>query len=53
MYKRQRFTARYLARVTKSGTVIAPSAKAELMYRPEVYGLSIPQKLTVLHGEEK
>lgn len=47
------FTARYLARVTKSGTVIAPSAKAELMYRPEVYGLSIPQKLTVLHGEEK
>ncbi len=52
-WSRERFTARYLARVTKSGTVIAPSAKAELMYRPEVYGLSIPQKLTVLHGEEK
>ena len=44
---RGRFTARYLARVTKSGTVIAPSAKAELMYKPEVYGLSIPQKLSV------
>lgn len=45
-----RFTARYLARVTKSGTVIAPSAKAELMYKPETYGLSIPQKLAVSPG---
>lgn len=45
-----RFTARYLARVTKSGAVIAPSAKAELMYKPETYGLSIPQKLTVSPG---
>lgn len=45
-----RFTARYLARVTKSGVVIAPSAKAELMYKPETYGLSIPQKLTVSPG---
>ena len=46
-----RFTARYLARVTKSGSVIAPSAKAELMYKPETYGLSIPQKLTVSAGK--
>lgn len=46
-----RFTARYLARVTKSGSVIAPSAKAELMYKPETYGLSIPQKLTVSVGK--
>lgn len=41
------FVARYLARVTKSGSVVAPSAKAELMYKPETYGLSIPQKLNV------
>lgn len=46
-----RFTARYLARVTKSGTVIAPAAKAELMYRPETYGWSIPQRLTVTPGK--
>lgn len=45
-----RFTARYLARVTKSGTVTAPSAKAELMYKPEAYGLSIPQRLSVSPG---
>lgn len=37
--------------VTKSGSVIAPSAKAELMYKPETYGLSIPQKLTVSAGK--
>lgn len=49
-WREGRFTARYLARVTKSGVVIAPSAKAELMYQPETYGLSIPQKLTVSPG---
>lgn len=46
-----RFTARYLARVTKSGSVIAPSAKAELMYKPETYGWSIPRKLAVSAGK--
>lgn len=49
-WREGRFTARYLARVTKSGSVIAPSAKAELMYKPETYGLGIPQKLTVSPG---
>lgn len=34
------FQASYLARVTKAGSVSAPPAKAELMYMPEVYGLS-------------
>ena len=46
-----RFTARSLARVPKSRYVIAPSAKAALMYKPETYGLSIPQKLTVSAGK--
>ncbi len=41
-------TARYIARVVKSGKVTAPAAKAELMYRPQVYGLAIPQHFTVL-----
>lgn len=49
-WREGRFTARYLARVTKSGKVIAPSAKAELMYKPETYGLSIPRRLTVAPG---
>lgn len=40
-------TARYIARVVKSGKVTAPAAKAELMYRPQVYGLAIPQHFTV------
>ena len=40
-------TARYIARVVKSGKVTAPAAKAELMYRPQVYGLSVPQHFTV------
>lgn len=34
------FQASYLVRVTKAGSVTAPPAKAELMYMPEVYGLS-------------
>ncbi len=37
----------YIARVVRRGWVYAPGAKAEFMYRPEVYGLSIPQRLTV------
>lgn len=37
----------YVARVVRSGKVTAPAAKAELMYRPEVYGLSIPQQFEV------
>lgn len=40
-------TACYIARVVKSGKVTAPAAKAELMYRPQVYGLAIPQHFTV------
>lgn len=46
-----RFTARYMARATKSGRVIAPSAKAELMYKPETYGLSIPLHFSVAPGK--
>ncbi len=37
----------YLARVTKAGTMKAPAAKAEEMYRPQVYGLSIPLNLKI------
>lgn len=40
----------YVARVVRSGKVTAPAAKAELMYRPEVYGLSIPQQFEVKPG---
>ncbi len=44
----------YLARVTKAGEVTAPPAKAELMYEPQVYGLSPNRKITVLAaGAEK
>lgn len=39
--------ATYVARVLRRGSVTAPAAKAELMYRPEVRGLSIPQKLEI------
>lgn len=39
--------ASYVARVVRSGRVTAPAAKAELMYRPEVNGLSIPQQFHV------
>ncbi len=44
---RDRFTARYMARVTKSGAVAAPAAKAEMMYQPATYGWSIPQTFKV------
>lgn len=37
----------YIARVVRSGRVTAPAAKAELMYRPEFHGLSIPQHFEV------
>ncbi|MBQ3240734.1 MAG: hypothetical protein IJB00_06060 [Akkermansia sp.] len=37
----------YVARVVRSGKVTAPAAKAELMYQPEVHGLSIPQQIEV------
>lgn len=37
----------YVARVTRSGKVTAPGARAELMYQPEIYGLSIPQQFEV------
>lgn len=41
------FKASYLARVTKSGEVTAPPAKVELMYMPEVYGLSSSEQFKV------
>ena len=37
----------YVARVVRSGRVTAPGAKVELMYRPQVHGLSIPQQFEV------
>ena len=37
----------YIARVVKSGKVTAPAAKAEMMYTPQNYGLSIPHVITV------
>ncbi len=46
-WQKDRFTARYMARVVKAGEVIAPAAKAELMYKPATYGWSIPQTLKV------
>jgi uncharacterized protein YfaS (alpha-2-macroglobulin family) len=39
--------ATYVARVLRRGKVTAPAAKAELMYRPEVRGLSVPQQFEV------
>ncbi len=40
-------TVSYVARVVRSGQVTAPAARAEFMYRPQVYGLSVPQAFTV------
>ncbi len=40
-------SASYLARVTKSGEMKAPAAKAEEMYRPQVYGLALPLEIKV------
>ena len=39
--------ATYVARVLRRGKVTAPAAKAELMYRPEIRGLSVPQQFEV------
>ncbi len=39
--------ASYFARVTKAGVMKAPAAKAEEMYRPQVYGLALPMTFTV------
>ena len=44
---RSKLEVSYVARVVRSGEVTAPAAKAELMYRPEVHGLSIPQEIEV------
>ena len=44
---RKSLEVRYVARVVRSGRVTAPGAKVELMYRPEVHGLSIPQQFEV------
>lgn len=43
----ERFRASYLVRVVRAGSVTAPCAKAELMYSPEVYGLSNTASLTI------
>lgn len=51
-YRGGDFTATYLARVTRSGQVSAPAAKAEYMYRPDIYGLSIPQQFTITEEPE-
>ena len=37
----------YVARVTRSGKVTAPGTRTELMYQPEIYGLSAPQQFEV------
>ncbi len=39
--------AHYIARVVKSGHMAAPAAKAELMYKPQIHGLSIPQRFRI------
>ncbi len=44
---RGKLEVRYVARVVRSGRVTAPGAKVELMYRPQVHGLSIPQQFEV------
>ena len=41
----------YIARVVKYGKVTAPAAKAEMMYTPQNYGLSIPHVITVTWPE--
>ena len=43
----RKLEATYVARVLRHGKVTAPAAKAELMYRPEVRGLSIPQVMEI------
>lgn len=44
---RDKMEMSYVARVVRSGKVTAPAAKVELMYRPEVHGLSIPHQFEV------
>ena len=38
----------YLARVRAAGTAVAPSAKAEAMYEPNIVGVSASEKLKTL-----
>ena len=45
------FCASYLARVVRVGQATVPPAKAELMYEPQVYGLSLSERFTVINGE--
>jgi len=40
------YLIRYVARVRAAGTVIAPAAKVEEMYRPERFGLSDTQTVS-------
>lgn len=44
--------ATYLVRVVKSGEVTAPPAKAELMYQPQVYGLTTNERISVKPREK-
>ncbi len=39
--------ASYIARVTKAGIMKAPAAKAEEMYKPQIYGLAQPLNITI------
>ncbi len=47
------FQAFYLARVVQTGEVTAPPAKAELMYEPQVYGLSLSERLSITPRKEE
>jgi uncharacterized protein YfaS (alpha-2-macroglobulin family) len=40
-----RYQLNYLTRVVAAGAATAPSAKIEIMYQPERYGLSGTQRL--------
>lgn len=40
-----KFTLRYLARVIADGDTIAPPAKVEAMYHPDIYGLSATEQI--------
>lgn len=53
MGKEDSFQATYLARIVRTGEATAPPAKAELMYEPQVYGLSLSERLFITPGKEE
>ena len=53
MGKEDSFQATYLARIVRTGEVTAPPAKAELMYEPQVYGLSLSERLFITPAKEE